>query len=354
MVASTEWLEKDFYRVLGVSPSATGKEITAAYRRLARRLHPDTSSESTGDAQAFREVAAAYEVLHDPARRQEYDQLRRAAADQPGRGGRIRVDRPGDAGARGGRRREDGRSRGPAGQPSVEDLIADLFGEGVGDPPFGAGGPRRTARPRRGPDLTAELSLPFADAVRGTTRRLTVEEPVPCPVCAGSGRRSGGAGCPACGGSGVQQRTRTVTARIPGGVADGQTISLRGRGAPGADGGPPGDLRIRVRVEPHPFLGRQGDDLTVTVPVTFAEAALGADVRVPTLDQPVTVRVPPGTATGTTFRVRGREVPATARTGDLLVTVEVAVPRQLTDEQRAAVQALAAATPESPRAHLGA
>jgi molecular chaperone DnaJ len=302
---TAEWVDKDFYRVLGVGESASDKEITRAYRRLARDLHPDTNPDA-GDGQRFREVTSAYEVLHDPARRREYDEVRRLARTGRPAGGRgwphgqsVRVNR-----------------RGPRAEGdwiTVEDLFGHVTGEDGG---------WSAARPRRGADLETAVDLPFEEAVRGATRRLRLG-------------------------------ARTVTARIPPGVADGQTVRLPGRGQPGENGGPPGDLVVRVRVTPHRYFGREGRDLTVTVPVTFAEAALGADVRVPTLDRPVTVRIPPGTRSGTTFRVSGRGVPARDGAGDLLVTVDIDVPRELDDRQRAAVQALAAALPGSPRAHLG-
>ncbi|MGY1750328.1 DnaJ C-terminal domain-containing protein [Modestobacter sp. SYSU DS0511] len=336
-----EWLETDHYRVLGVPETATDQEITAAYRRLARRLHPDTNPDS-GDGAAFREVATAYEVLHDPTRRREYDELRRpprrtGPGTRPGgvrgQGQRIRVHRTGDGAGRRGARAGDGAYSG--------DLRGDVFGRRPGAGP---------GRPRRGRDLRAEVTLGFEEAVRGATRRLEVAEEVPCAVCAGTGSGpAAGRACPACLGSGAQRRTRTVVVRLPAGVADGQSVSLPGRGGPGADGGPPGDLRVRVRVEPHPVLGRQGDDLTVTVPVTFPEAALGADVPVPTLGRPVTVRVPPGTQPGATLRVRGRGVPTATGAGDLLVTVRVEVPRRLDEDRRAAIEALARLTPPAAR-----
>ncbi|MGY1849030.1 DnaJ C-terminal domain-containing protein [Blastococcus sp. SYSU DS1021] len=301
---TAEWLDKDHYRVLGVAESASDKEITRAYRRLVRELHPDTNPDA-GAGERFREVTSAYEVLHDPVRRREYDEVRRLAPAGRSTGGpgwphgrSVRVNR-----------------RGPrAGGHRV--TVEDLFGMSADDGGWGTG------LPRRGADLEVAVELPFDQAVRGTTRRLRLG-------------------------------SRTVTARIPPGIADGQTLRLAGRGEPGENGGPAGDLVLRVRVASHPFFRRDGRDLAVTVPVTFAEAALGADVRVPTLDRPVRVRIPAGTRSGTTLRVPGRGVPAADGAGDLLVTVEVDVPRELDERQRAAVQALAAATPGAPRAHLG-
>ncbi|MFD2091159.1 DnaJ C-terminal domain-containing protein [Blastococcus deserti] len=324
MAATAEWLDQDYYRVLGVPETASDKEITRAYRRLARRLHPDTNG-GGGDAQRFGEVTAAYDVLHDPEKRREYDEARRFAASRRSAGAppwphgvSVRVNRSGT-----------GTGPGRARRVSVENLFGGDPGQGLGAVFGDAFAGSRTGpagRPRRGADVEAELELPFEEAVRGTTRALRVG-------------------------------SQTVTARIPAGVADGQTIRLPGHGEPGTDGGPPGDLRIRIRVAPHPLFGRSGRDLTVSVPVTFPEAVLGVDIAVPTLDGPVTVRVPPGTRSGATLRVRGRGVPPSGRAGgnpgDLLVTVEVDVPRQLDERQRAAVEALAQALPQPSRAHPG-
>ena len=322
--ATADWLTTDFYDVLGVPPDASAKEITRAYRRLARELHPDTRTDGGSDDR-FKEVAAAYDVLGDEAKRREYDELRAAAAAR-GRHGWHSADAPGGewSGWTGdGVRIRVQRSAGDAHSAdpfafegvSLEDLLS-----GAG---FGAGGPGGRRRARRGRDVQTSVRLSFAEAVRGTTVELPVDA---------TGRR-------------------TVQARIPAGVVDGQTVRVPGRGEPGSGGGRPGDLLVQVAVDPHPQLGRDGRNLTVTVPVTFPEAALGAEVAVPTLDGPVTVRVPPGTASGTTLRVRGRGVPGDGRhrPGDLLVTVQVQVPKHVTAAQRAAIEQLAAATP-SPRA----
>lgn len=307
------WLETDYYEALGVSPDADKTEITKAYRRLARQLHPDTNADPAAEDR-FKAVAAAYEVLGDPEKRAAYDQARALATSgarrRPGGGYTIRVDNVDDLGDLGG--------FGFGGPGSVFD---DVFGFTAGPGRSG-----RSHRPRKGADTRAELTLPFVEAVEGTTRTVTVP---------GHG---------------------DTTVRVPAGVDDGQTISIPGRGQPGAGGGPAGDLLVTVHVEPHHFFGRVGDDLTLTVPVTFAEAARGADVTVPTLHgEPVTVRIPPGTPPGRTLRVRDRGVPARrGGRGDLLVTVQVDVPRHLTARQRELIDELATFDdPHGLRAQLG-
>ena len=350
MAVQGDWLEKDYYDVLGVAGSASDKEITRAYRKLARRLHPDANPGDHAAEERFKEVSAAYDVVGDPDKRREYDEARRVAAmggagfGSGGSGGfNVRVDSTGslydvgDLGDLGG----------------IDDLLGGLFGTSGGRRP-------RSRRPQRGPDLEAELTLSFEDAVRGITTTLALVTEVDCASCAGSGARvREGQGrivtepCPSCGGRGTERRNREVKVRVPAGVDDGQTILLRDRGAPGPSGGPAGDLLVGVKVTPHRLFGRKGADLTLDVPVTFAEATLGAEIKVPTLDgAAVTVRIPPGTPTGKTFRVRGRGVPHGKGTGDLLVTVDVAVPERLSAEERQLVEALAEATRETPRRHL--
>ena len=258
-----------------------------------------------------------------------------------------------------------------------------------------AAGARAASVPQRGADVTAQLTLDFDDAVRGLTTTLYLTSDAQCSTCHGSGAKPGttpkvcsncggrgvvddnqgmfsfsspcrmcqGRGvvveqaCPTCRGSGIERRPREVQARIPAGVADGQTIRLKGRGAPGRNGGPAGDLLVEIKVTPHRQFGRSGNDLTVKVPITFAEAALGGDIDVPTLDgQRVTLRLKPGTPSGSRHRVRGKGIVATKKsgtsTGDLIVTVEVDVPTQLTDGEREAVEKLAAATSVNPRSNL--
>jgi molecular chaperone DnaJ len=370
VTAQREWLEKDYYDILGVSDTATQKEITAAYRKLARQLHPDANP---GDAKAeerFKEVSAAYDVIGDADKRKEYDEIRRLGPM---------------AGAMGG---------GPGGFTFSTDDLSDLFGGLFNRAGRGAGRTPRGAGPQRGTDLEAELHLGFVDAAKGVTTEVHLTSDAACTTCMGSGAkpgttpkpcpRCGGRGlldenqgffsfsqpCPACAGrgqvvedpcgtcrgTGVERRARQVKVRIPAGVHDGQRIRLKGRGGAGRNGGPPGDLYVVVSVAPHPLFGRSGPHLTITVPITYPEAVLGADIRVPTLDgDPVTVRIPSGTRSGRTFRVRGKGVvQQSGGPGDLLVTVEVAVPTTLSAAERQAVEELAQLEPEvSPRSHLG-
>ncbi|MFN8018652.1 MAG: molecular chaperone DnaJ [Acidimicrobiales bacterium] len=379
MNAPREWFEKDFYKVLGVDEKADAKEITRAYRKLARENHPDAKPGDAAAEERFKEVSAAYDVVGDPDKRKEYDEVR-ALGPMGGFGG------PGMGGFPG------GGAGGPGG------FTFDMSGGGIGDvlgSLFGAGGGRggrsRAAGPQRGSDLEAELHLDFADAVAGLSTSLHIVSDAVCGTCSGSGAAPGtspvrcttcaGRGvvqddqgmfamsrpCPSCAGrgvriespcgtcrgSGVERRPREIKVRIPAGVHDGQRIRLKGRGDPGRQGGQPGDLYVTCRVAPHPVFAMDGRNLRVTVPVTFAEAALGADIEVPTIDGAVVkVRIPAGTRTGRTFRVKGRGVATKKGTGDLMVTVEVAVPAKLSDEERAAIEALAAAATESPRAHL--
>ncbi|MDQ3980739.1 MAG: molecular chaperone DnaJ [Actinomycetota bacterium] len=380
-MAQTDWFEKDYYKALGVSETASEAEIRRAYRKLAKAHHPDANP---GSEERFKEISAAYEVLSDPAKRKEYDEIRRLGPMAGAFGGRGR----GGAGGFGGAGGPGGTSFTFTGD-DIGDLLGGLFGRVRGD---GPGGRTSTqAGPQRGSDLEAELHLSFNDAVSGVTTTVNVTSettchtchgsgaapgtsPVVCPQCSGRGvlddnqgffsfsrtcPRCAGRGmvvetpCPTCSGRGIEVRPRQVKVRVPAGVENGQRIRLKGRGAPGRNGGPAGDLFVVVQVERHPLFGRKGRDLTLTVPVTFAEAALGAEITVPTLDEPVVLKLPPGTRSGRTFRVRGRGVATSKGTGDLLVTVEVAVPTRLSAAEREAIQALASASTQSPRAHLG-
>jgi molecular chaperone DnaJ len=370
-----EWFEKDYYKVLGVSESATKAEITKAYRKLARESHPDQHPGDTAAEDRFKEISAAYDVLGDEAKRKEYDEVRRMGPlGGMGGGGR-------GGGQPGGFRFEDASDLG--------DLFGGLFNRGRGG--GGGGRTRRGTGPQRGADLQSELHLTFEDSVSGVTTAVHLTSEAACSRCSGNGAEPGttplvctncggrgvlddnqgffsfsqpcptcqGRGtivetpCTNCRGSGIEHRPREVKVRVPAGVRDGQRIRLKGRGGPGRNGGPPGDLHVIVHVGPHRLFGRSGDDLTLTVPVTFAEAALGADIEVPTLDEPVKIRVPAGTKSGKVFRVGGKGVSRNGKTGSLLVTIEVAVPAKLSRDERKAIEALASLETESPRKHLG-
>jgi molecular chaperone DnaJ len=356
MAPQREWFEKDYYKVLGVPDTATAKEIGKKYRQLAKQFHPDAHP---GSEERFKEVSAAYDVLGDADKRKEYDEVRRAAPlGNPFAGA--------GAGGNAGFRVDD-----------LSDLIGNIFNRGgrtTARPSPGTGGPQR------GADLEASLSLAFLEAVHGLTTTVNVTSEAACSTCGGSGAAPGttpvtcaacggrgvlndnqglfsfsracptcgGAGrtieqpCPACHGHGSEVRARQVKVRIPAGVENGQRIRLKSRGGAGRNGGPAGDLYVIVHVDNHPVFTRKGRDLAVAVPVTFAEAVLGAEISVPTLDRPVTVKVPAGTRSGRTLRLRGRGVPVRAGTGDLLVNLEVAVPSQPSPEQRTIIESLAA------------
>ncbi len=381
MAAQREWFEKDYYAVLGVPSSATEKELSRAYKKLAKQHHPDANPGNGAAEERFKEVNAAYDVLGDAEKRKEYDEVRRMVASGVGPGGYG-----GGFGDGQGFQFDVDFGQGGAG---FSDLLGNLFGS------RGARGRRAAHGPHRGQDLETELHLSFEDAVRGVTSTVRFRADATCSTCHGSGAAPGttpercpechGSGsiavdqgpfsfsqvcptcggrgqviptpCPTCHGRGVEMRAREVKVRVPAGVTDGQRIRVKGRGAAGASGGPPGDLFVVVGVQPHPLFGRSGKDLTIRLPVTFPEAALGADVKVPTLDGQVTMRIRPGTPSGKVMRVRGQGVPGDAgkngkTAGDLLVTLDVVVPTQLDERQREAVEAFAAASEGDPRAEL--
>jgi molecular chaperone DnaJ len=392
-LSTRDFIEKDYYAALGVPKDADAAAIKKAYRQLARDLHPDKNP-GNADAEArFKDVSEAYDVLSDPKRRAEYDEARRLF----GAGGRPGGFPGGFPGGGGGGQPFDlgdlfGATGGAAagGRGGLGDLFGGLFG-GAGP---GAARARSQAAsgPARGQDVETEATLSFEEAVLGVTVPLRMQSPGTCPTCSGSGAKPGtsphtcpvcqGAGvtsrsqgafafsepcrncrgtgsvvddpCPTCTGSGVTTQTRTITVRIPAGVKDGQRIRLAGKGAPGRRGGPAGDLFVVVHVAEHDMFGRKGDDLLLTVPITFAEAALGTTLTVPTLDGTVSLKVPPGTQSGRTLRVRGRGAPGKSRAGDLLVTFDVAVPVRLTPAQRKVIETLAEEMDEDPRPQITA
>jgi molecular chaperone DnaJ len=331
-MASQDWFEKDFYAILGVPQDADQAAIKKAYRKLARAHHPDQNAGDAAAEQRFKDIGEANSVLSDPEKRREYDAVRQMARG----GARFTAGGPGGGaggfddvfstmfggGGRGGGPRVR-YSTGGGAEPSLEDILGGMFGAGAG-PAYGGAGFRAPQGPRKGADLTARTSLSFRDAVEGATVTL--------------GTTGGG----------------QITTRIPAGVKDGQKIRLRGKGQPGESGAPAGDLILTVTVEKHPVFGREGDNLTIDLPVTFAEATLGATVAVPTLDgSAVKVRVAPGTPSGRVLRIKGRGVPVKGKPGDLMAKVSVVVPQRLSDEAMAAVETLQALDKGyDPRAEL--
>ncbi|MGI8459024.1 MAG: molecular chaperone DnaJ [Propionibacteriaceae bacterium] len=387
-MSTKDWLEKDYYKVLGVAKDAKPEDLKKAYRKLARSNHPDQNPGNAEAEKRFKEISEANDVLSNPSKRKEYDEARSLFG-----GGGFRFPRGGSAGT------------GPAGSNPMDDLfrraqsggdnVSDLFGGLFGN---SAGAARRTTAssrgPRRGSDIEGETGIDFVQAVNGVTVSMQMISDAACSVCHGTGAKAGtvphvcptceGSGmqtstsggvfavtepcrdcrgrgmvvddpCPVCHGSGRGKSTKNMQVRVPAGVTDGQKIRLKGKGGAGENGGASGDLYVLVRVRPHPVFGRKDDNLTLTAPVTFDEAALGAEIQVPTLDGPaVRLRLAPGTPNGRTLRVRGKGVAKRDGTrGDLLVSVEVQVPQELNEQAREALTSYAAAVGAAdPRAGL--
>jgi molecular chaperone DnaJ len=372
-----EWFDKDYYAVLGVPKNATHDEIKKAYRKLAQQHHPDANAGNAAAEERFKEISAAYDVVGDEAKRASYDRAREMGAAGFGGGFSGGGAYPGAGAYPGGVRFETEGF-------DIGDLLGGMFGGA------GRGGQARE-RQRRGADLETAVTLSFEDAMAGVTVPVKLTGPAPCRTCRGSGAapgtqpvtctRCGGSGqiavnqgffsmaqtcptchgtgrtiptpCSTCGGSGVERRTRTIQVKISAGVKDRARIKLAGKGESGVSGGAAGDLYVDVHVKPHAMFGRKGDDLTIDVPITFPEAALGAHVEVPTLNGPVTLKVPAGTPSGKTFRLRGKGSPKRNGHGDLLATVVVDVPDKLSRDQRKLVEQLQESTTESPRRGLG-
>ncbi|MEJ2862695.1 molecular chaperone DnaJ [Actinomycetospora flava] len=404
-MSARDWVEKDYYRELGVAKDASADDIKKAYRKIARENHPDAKP---GDAKAesrFKAAGEAYGVLSDPEKRQQYDEARTMFSG--GRFGGFGGGRGAGAGAGAGGTGFSGgfdvgdlfggRGGQQPGAGGLGDLLGGLFGGGAGAPTGGPVPGAGASRPReqRGADVETDVRIDFSEAVGGTTLPLRLASPTRCNTCGGNGAKPGtsprtcltcgGAGvvsrsqgafafsepcrdcsgtgsivddpCPECGGDGVSTRSRTLTVRIPAGVDDGQRIRLAGQGQPGSRGGPAGDLFVVVHVNPDDLFGRSernADDLTLTVPVTFPELVDGTTITVPTMDGKVSLKVPAGSQSGRTLRVRGRGVHRKdGRTGDLLVTVELSVPQRLSSEAREALDAYVKATADhDPRADL--
>lgn len=366
--------KRDYYEVLGVEKGASEDEIKKAYRKLAKANHPDLHPGDKECEERFKEVNEAYEVLSDPDKRAKYDQFGHAAFD-PSAGG------PGGAGFGG------FGGFGDIFGGGFGDIFGDIFGGGFG------GGQQQRSGPRRGENLRVRLNITFEEAAFGCEKEINVGRVEQCPDCKGTGcapgttpevcpdckgtgsvrttqrtpfgmvqtsgacKKCGGRGkiihqpCPRCGGRGAVRKNQTIKVKIPAGIDDGQTLNLHGKGNAGLDGGPAGDLLITVFVKPHPLFERDGNSVLMEMPVSFAQAALGAEIEVPTIDGRVKLTIPEGTQPGSVFRLRGKGIPYLQSKGggrgDQFVTITVTVPKNMTAEQKERLRAYAEAMNES-------
>ncbi|NSW55610.1 MAG: molecular chaperone DnaJ [Armatimonadetes bacterium] len=362
----------DFYELLGVRRDASPDEIKKAYRKLARKYHPDVNPGDKAAEEKYKQISQAFEVLNDPEKRRKYDQFGTAwqQAQQSGQwqGGDVRDFVYTNFGA-----------------GTFEEIFGSIFGD------FGRSSGRQRARvqpqPQRGANIAHELTLTFAEAVRGTQKELNLSIADVCPECGGVGGKTqtcptcGGTGqsarsgifgmagacphcqgtgemvvsqCPKCRGGGEVLRERQIKVKVPPGVKTGSKIRLAGEGGRGINGGPNGDLILQIKVQEHPFFQRVGDDVEVEVPISFTEAALGAKISVPTVDGQVSLKIPPGTKSGQKFRLRGQgpQIPGSRNRADQFVRVAIVPPRRLSKEQRELLEELERVTDEDPRADL--
>ena len=356
--------KRDYYEVLGVSKNASEDEIKRAYKKLARKYHPDMNPGDKEAEEKFKEVNEANEVLSNPEKKAKYDQFGFAGVD------------PNYGAGQGGYGGAGGFDFGDLG-----DIFGSFFGGG-----FGGGGRRNPNAPQRGESIRASLSVEFTEAAFGCEKSITIDRSEQCPTCKGKGcapgttpevcpdckgtgsvhttqrtpfgmvqtsgacKKCGGRGkiihqpCPRCGGRGAVRKNQTIKVKIPAGIDDGQTLNLRGKGNAGLDGGPAGDLLITVFVKPHPFFERDGNSVLMEMPVTFAQAALGAEIEVPTIDGRVKLTIPEGTQPGSVFRLRGKGIPylqSKGGRGDQFVTITITVPKNMTAEQKERLHAYA-------------
>ena len=342
-------MNTDYYNVLGVSKSATQDEIKKAYKRLAKKHHPDRNQGEKKAENRFKEISEAYQSISDPEKRKQYDMFGRTGFQ-------------GDRGFRGGKQ-HDGRngsytgSSGPGeGGFDLKDLFSQVFGkEGRsrgptdpfgGRPPFEAGtgqydfGFDFDVGPQPGRDLEAEVAIPFEDAIRGGTHRISLQRSETCLACGGTGRIRTNP-CPSCAGNGRAAGPETLSVKIPPGVDNGGRLRVPGKGEVGPDG-KAGDLFLRIRVTPHRYFRREGRDLHLDLPVTVSEAALGAKVEVPTLDGKAALKIPAGTQSGAKLRMKGKGVPDPkgGRSGDMFVHARIVVPKAPDPETRKIFEAL--------------
>ncbi len=344
---------KDYYKILGVEKTADAKAIKQAYRRLARKHHPDMNPGSKTAAERFKEINEAYEVLSDPEKRRRYDSLgpdwERYAQGFPGGGAGFRRGDPGGF-------RVDVRE-GDLGDFS--DFFRTFFGDlGARRSPFqdleeelgGLGRGPRARGARRGADVQAAVEISLEEAAQGTSPAVELEVVEPCATCGGTGRRDSAA-CPTCHGAGEVRGMRRLEVKIPAGVRDGSRVRAAGEGGAGSAGGSRGDLYLQVRVRPHSLFERRDDDVHVELPIAVWEAALGAEVEVPTLRGKVTMKIPPETTSGKTFRLPGYGIPHLkgGGRGDQLVRVKLVMPQGLTPRERQLFEELRRLRPQAPR-----
>jgi curved DNA-binding protein len=336
---------KDYYEILGVSRSASEADIKKAFRKLAREFHPDVAKNKKDAEAKFKDINEAYEVLSDREKRKRYDQLgpdwKSGAEFRPppgfeelfrGRGGQARGSRPGGADFE-------------FGGTGFSDFFEQLFG---GRRPGGFGRGAYDEEAERGQDSEGDIMVTLQEALQGSVRQITVNGSAPCPACAGTGIR-GQRPCPACHGSGRTTQSNQFQVRIPRGITEGQRLRLPGRGGAGVGGGPAGDLFLRVKFAKHPDFEVEGSNLVHEADVAPWEAVLGTQVKVPTLDGPVNIKIPPGTANGQRLRVRERGLPSGSGRGDLYVQVNIAVPSRVSEKEKTLWEQLARESEFRPR-----
>jgi len=334
--------KRDYYEVLGVGRKADEKEIKRAFRRQARKYHPDVNPGNKAAEQKFREASEAYEVLRDQKKRQQYDQF--------GHAGRAWGHQGAGAGAPGGFTWQT--TAGPDfdhGFGNINEVLEEILGRGRA----GRAGPATRARPRRGQDVQVEIPFTLEDAFRGVERQIAVPLPEVCAQCQGAGLVGRGATCSGCGGRGQVEQVKRLNVKIPRGVGTGSRIRLAGQGTRGPTGAR-GDLYLIPKIAPDRFFTRQGDDLHCEVPVTYSEAVLGSQIEVPTLNGKVKTKLPPGTSSGRQLRLSGKGMPRMrgGGSGDLYVRIRIVVPLDLTEEERELIARLGELRRDSPRANL--
>ncbi len=329
---------RDYYGILGVAREADEKAIKSAFRKLARKYHPDVNPGDKQAEQKFKEITEAYEVLRDPKKREQYDRF-----GHLGDGWRHATSAPGGWAGRGAGADFDLGGFGGG----LNDLLEDLLG--------GRGRAYTQTRARKGQDVRAEIELALTEAFTGVAREIALPIPQLCPTCHGAGILGQGAVCNQCGGAGQIEQMKRLEVKIPAGVRTGSKVRVAGQGAPGTSG-QRGDLYLIVKVAHHPLFKRQGDDLQLELPVTYAEAALGAEVEVPTLNGRVKMKLPAGASSGQKLRLAGRGMPRMggAGSGDLYVNIRIVVPKNLSEQEKELITRLGELRRENPRANLRA